>query len=103
MTEGDGMADIGREPGRAWFLGAQIGDVKPCDEPDGWPEFEITLRFYVSSDDPAVIERERWRVFDALPDAVLEAAETITVSQVCDDQDHEDCMMSGCECECHDT
>jgi hypothetical protein len=61
------MADTQRDKsgaGRAWFLSASLGDVTPCDEPDGWPEFEITLRFYVSSDDPAVIERERRRTFE---------------------------------------
>ena len=62
-------------PGRAWLLGGHLGDVTPCDEPDGWPEFEITLRFYVSSDDPEVIERERRRIFDAVPDAVLEISD----------------------------
>jgi len=41
-----------------------LGDVEPCDDPIGWPEFTVTLRFYVSSDDPEVIERERRRVFE---------------------------------------
>jgi hypothetical protein len=62
--------------GRAWLLGVDLGDAHPCAEPDGWPEFEITLRFYVSSDDPAVVERERHRLFDTLPDLVLEADES---------------------------
>jgi hypothetical protein len=44
-------------PARAWLLSGQLGDVEACDEPDGWPEFAVTLRFYVSSDDPDVIER----------------------------------------------
>lgn len=63
------------KPGRAWLLGAHLGDTEPCDEPNGWPEFEITLRFYVSSDDPAVIERERQRAFEAIPDLVLGAVD----------------------------
>lgn len=59
-------------PGRAWFLGTELGPVTPCDEPDGWPEFEITVRFYVSSDDPDVIERERQKVWHTLPDRLME-------------------------------
>jgi hypothetical protein len=59
-------------PGRAWFLGAHLGDVTSCDEPDGWPEFEVTVRFYVSSDDPDVIERERQKVWHDLPDRLME-------------------------------
>lgn len=50
--------------GRAYLLGAQLGDAHPCDEPNGWPEFEVTLTYYVTSDDPAVIERARHRVFE---------------------------------------
>jgi hypothetical protein len=61
------------EAGRAWLLSGQLGDVEACDEPDGWPEFTVTLRFYVSSDDPDVIERLRQRTFHVVPDVVLDA------------------------------
>jgi hypothetical protein len=61
--------------GKAWLVGMTNGDLRPSDEPDGWPEFSITLDFYVSSDDPAVAERERQRVWEALPDVILEATD----------------------------
>lgn len=50
------------------FLGAHLGESHPCDEDGGWPEFDVTLTFYVESDDPAVIERERKRVFESVAD-----------------------------------
>jgi hypothetical protein len=60
---------------RAWFNGAHLGDAYPCDAAGGWPEFEITLSFYVASDDPAVIESERQRMFERVPDLVLDDEE----------------------------
>lgn len=70
-----GQSTREEKPGRAWLLFAKKGDIHPCDEPNGWPEFSITLEFYVSSDDPEVIERERQRIWDLLPDLVLEATD----------------------------
>lgn len=64
-----------RRPGRAEFFAAHLGDLHPCDEPNGWQEFEVTLSFYVTRDDPDVIERERQRIWAGLPDAVLEVAD----------------------------
>lgn len=75
LASSESPSQSSTNPGKAWLNGATLGDVKPCDEPDGWPEFEITVNFYVSSDDPAVIERERRRVFEALPDAVMEVTD----------------------------
>ena len=49
---------------QAYLLGVELGDIHPCDEPGGWPEFEVTLRFYVASDDPALVEVARRRVFE---------------------------------------
>lgn len=69
------MTSQSKSPGRAWLLGMTKGDVESCEEPGGWPEFEITLRFYVSSDNPAVIEAERERVWLALPDVLMEASD----------------------------
>lgn len=54
------------------FNGAELGDLHPCDEPGGWPEFSITLDFYVRSDDPHVQTRERQRVFQRIGDLILE-------------------------------
>lgn len=59
----------------AELLAADLGDLRPCDIPGGWQEFEVTLSFYVTSDDPEVIERERQRIWDALPDAAIEVAD----------------------------
>ena len=68
MSELDGHGREGvnvREgDGRAHLLGVGLGDVEACDEPGGWPEFTVTVRFYVASDDPEVIETERRRVFE---------------------------------------
>lgn len=50
------------------FSGATLGDVHPCPEPGGWPEFEVTMTFYVKSDDPQTIERERMKVFEHVAD-----------------------------------
>lgn len=47
----------------AQLLAVSLGDVHPCDEPTGCPEFEVTISFLVDSDDPAVIEAERSRVW----------------------------------------
>lgn len=50
------------EFGEARLLGAELGEAEP-GPPGGWPEFQITLRFYVTSDNPEDVERERQRVF----------------------------------------
>ena len=49
-----------------------LGDAHPCDEPGGWPEFEITLTYYVTSDDPASIETARRRVYEHVIDVVAD-------------------------------
>lgn len=64
----------------AHLLGISLGEAAPCDEPGGWPEFEITVRYFVTSDDAAKIDAMRKRVFqhltDTLADDLSEYADT---------------------------
>lgn len=64
----EGMDDTPQQPTKARFLGARLGEAHPCADPKGWPEFEVTLEFYVESDDPEVIERERKQLFERVAD-----------------------------------
>lgn len=58
-----------RQP-RASLLAAGRGDITR-EVDGGCPEFSITLEFLVDSEDDAVIERERQRVWDAIPDWII--------------------------------
>lgn len=52
--------------------GLSLGDPHPCDEPGGWPEFEITLSYYVTTDDPEAIDVLRRRIFQSVSDVLAD-------------------------------
>jgi hypothetical protein len=52
--------------GRAHLLAIRQGLITPCDDPEGWPEFTVTLAYYVESDDPATVQRQRQYVVEFL-------------------------------------
>lgn len=61
-------------PGRvhAHLLGMNLGEAAPCEDPGGWPEFEITLRYFVTSEDPEAIETARRRVYKHVTDVAVD-------------------------------
>lgn len=59
-------------PGKVWYSGGRVSKPRPCVVDAGWPEFEVTLTFYVSSDDPGVIDLARIRTLEAIGDAAAE-------------------------------
>lgn len=56
------------------------GEITPCDEPGGWPEFRMTIAYYVTSDDPEKLEAARQRVFDHVSNTLADDLSTAVVS-----------------------